>query len=104
VLSLLYYYGLLGALLYGSGIAMLMMRMRRVAIKTGYWGSFFAFLGYIFANFTLIELDLFHHGLLMAVTVHRCFEAIANEDARILPQAPPAEATEATASPAPIPA
>lgn len=66
-LKLFYYYGLVGGLLYLAFLATLMNRLWKVARKSDYWGGFFAFLAFVIANLTLVELDLFYHGLLLAI-------------------------------------
>ncbi|MEL6922655.1 MAG: hypothetical protein AAFO94_01320, partial [Bacteroidota bacterium] len=32
-----------------------------------YWGPYFAFVAFFLANCTLVELDIFYHGLLLAI-------------------------------------
>jgi len=66
-LKLLYYYGYVGALLFGSFLVLLLVQLWTRAKKTQYWGSFFAFLAFIMANFTLVEFDIMYHGLLLAI-------------------------------------
>ena len=66
-LKLFYYYGLVGGLLYLAFLASLMNRMWKIARQSNYWGGFFAILAFVVANLTLVELDLFYHGLLLAL-------------------------------------
>jgi len=74
LLSLFYYYGLLGGGIYIFFIALLMIQLRRVAIKTKFWGSFFALLTFVAANFTLVEIDLCQHGILLALVFNSYFK------------------------------
>ncbi|MEM6763567.1 MAG: hypothetical protein AAF824_17930 [Bacteroidota bacterium] len=85
-LSLLYYYGVVGGAIYIVFLYELMKRLRRVALKTTYWGTYFAFVGFIVANITLVNLDLNEHGLLLALTVHKFFERTSIENKIALEQ------------------
>ncbi len=66
-LSLFYYFGLIGGLLYLAFMGSLLMRLWKRAKKSRYWGGFFALLAFAIANLTLVKLDLFFHGLLLAL-------------------------------------
>ena len=50
-------------------------------MKTSYWGTYFAFLAFLIANLTLVNLDLYEHGLLLTLTVHKFFERQAIDQA-----------------------
>lgn len=69
-LSLLYYYGLIGGALFILFLFYLMKELLRVAKQTDYYGSFFAFLGYIVANLTLVYLSIYDAGLILAIVFH----------------------------------
>ena len=72
-LKLFYYYGLFGGILYLLFFGSLMLRLWRMAKKSNYWGGFFALLAYGAANLTLVEHDLFYHGLLLALIFSKHF-------------------------------
>ncbi|MFC2149025.1 O-antigen ligase family protein, partial [Bacteroidota bacterium] len=66
-LKLFYYYGLVGGVIYLTFLASLLNRLWKMAQRSNYWGGFFAFLAFAIANLTLVELDLFYFGLLLAL-------------------------------------
>ena len=70
-LKLLYYYGIVGALIYLSFVVALLRHLFLRAKKSKYWGSFFALLAFVVANFTLVELSPLYHGLLLALIFSR---------------------------------
>ena len=72
-LSLLYYYGIVGGLLFLSAIYFLMKRLYARAKLTSQWAPFFGLLGFVLANFTLVEFSLFHAGLIMALVFDKYF-------------------------------
>ncbi len=65
-LSHLVMYGIVGCFfLYGFWF-LLMRRFYRSAKYTGYWGSFFAFLVFLFAFATMSQSSVFYYGLIFA--------------------------------------
>ncbi|MCF8395952.1 MAG: hypothetical protein K9H06_18800 [Melioribacteraceae bacterium] len=63
-LSSLVYYGIVGSLfLFGFWFSVTKM-FYRTAINTGYWGSFFAMLTYLWAQLTLVHFTMFFYGLI----------------------------------------
>ncbi|MBK8505599.1 MAG: hypothetical protein IPL46_27400 [Saprospiraceae bacterium] len=70
-LKLLYYYGLIGGLIYLAFIVSILRHLYNEALRSRYWGSFFAILAFVIANFTLVELSIFYHGLLLAMLFSR---------------------------------
>lgn len=66
-LKLFYYYGLVGGLLYLTFLASFLTRLWKMARQSSYWGGFFAILAFAIANLTLVELNLFYYGLLLAL-------------------------------------
>jgi len=66
-LKLLYFYGIIGALIFISFVCTLLIHLYRLAKRNNYWGSLFAVLGFVLANCTLVEFSFFYHGLLLAV-------------------------------------
>lgn len=76
-LKLLYYHGLVGGLIFLSFIIILLLYLYRLAKANNYWGSFFAILAFVLANFTLVEFSIFYHGLLLAILMAKYLK---NED------------------------
>lgn len=70
-LKLFYYYGLVGGVIYIVFIISLLRYLYQLAITSNYWGSFFALLAFVLANFTLVELSVFYHGILLAMIFSR---------------------------------
>ena len=66
-LKLFYFYGLIGGLLYLSFMVTFLIRLRKMARYSGYWGGFFAIFAFFIANLTLFELSLFYYGPLLAI-------------------------------------
>ncbi|MEX0287525.1 MAG: O-antigen ligase family protein, partial [Flavobacteriaceae bacterium] len=64
-LKLFYYYGLLGGILYLSFLVSMLVRLWKIGQRTGYWGGFYAILAFAIANLTLVELDMFYHGIIL---------------------------------------
>lgn len=70
-LKMLYYYGIVGGLIYVTFIFSMLRHLYKLAIHSRYWGSFFALLAVVLANFTLVELSIFYHGILLAMIFAR---------------------------------
>lgn len=79
-LSILYYYGIVGTLIYIVFLYMLFKRMAWVGKRTNYWGSYFAMHGYILANCTLVHLDLHWEGLILALIYSKYYEMQAIDE------------------------
>ncbi len=79
-LKLFYYYGLIGGLLYLSFMVAFLIRLRKMAKYSGYWGGFFAILAFFIANLTLFELSLFYYGPLLAIIFANYFYFNKMED------------------------
>ncbi len=75
-LKFLYYYGMIGFLIYMVFLGGLFSYLYKRAKKTKYWGSFFAFLMVPIANLTLVDMSFDHHGLYLAMI----FAKYINED------------------------
>jgi len=84
-LKLFYYYGLIGGILYLSFMVTFLIRLRKMAQYSGYWGGFFAILAFFIANLTLFELSLFYYGPLLAIIFanHFYFSKVEDKSARI---------------------
>ena len=46
----------------------------KTAKKTNYWGSFFAFLTYFWAQATLVNYSIFFYGLMFALVFDKYFQ------------------------------
>lgn len=73
-LAHLVYYGILGSFLFFSFIFLLSRRLYLNAKKTNYWGSFFGFLVFVWANLTLVTFHIFFYGLIFAVLYDKIYK------------------------------
>lgn len=78
-LSLLYYYGIFGGLLFLLFMYQLMKHLYLTAKVSNYWGSFFAMLGFVLANLTLVTFSIYEMGLVMALVFNKYFSGIEDE-------------------------
>jgi hypothetical protein len=88
-LSLLYYYGIIGGMLFLLAIYYLMKRLYTRAKLTSWWSPFFGILGFVLANFTLVDFSLFHAGLIMALVFDKYFVGETLVSQTKLPQTSP---------------
>lgn len=65
-LSHLVSYGIVGSLLLFGFWFLLAKTLYNTAIQSGYWGSFFAFLIFLFSELTLVNYSIFFTGLIFA--------------------------------------
>ena len=72
-LSLFYYYGIIGGGIFLLFLYHLMKKLKREAKQTRFWGAYFAYLGFILANLTLVTFTVFWVGLNMALLFHRYY-------------------------------
>ena len=72
-LSLLYYYGFIGAIIFILFLYHLMKKLKREAKESHFWGAFFAFLGFVLANFTLVTFTVFWSGLIVSLIFHKYY-------------------------------
>jgi len=79
-LKLFYYYGLVGGFLYLLYMITFLIRLRKMAKSSGYWGGFFAILTFFMANLTLYEPSVFYFGLLLAIIFSNHFYQSKVED------------------------
>jgi len=67
-------YGIVGSfLLFGFWIS-LAKKIYKTAKQTNYWGSFFAFLTYFWAQATLVNYSIFFYGLIFALIFDKYFQ------------------------------
>ena len=72
-LAHLVYWGLVGSFLLFGFWFQVILRFYRNAKKTAYWGSFFAFLTFLWANVTLVHFSIFNYGLIFAFVFDKYF-------------------------------
>ncbi|TAJ12490.1 O-antigen ligase domain-containing protein [Marinilabiliaceae bacterium JC017] len=65
-LAHLFSYGLIGSLLVFGFWGSIIYRFYVTARNTGFWGSFLGFLGFLWANVTLVYYNIFLHGIMLA--------------------------------------
>lgn len=73
-LSHLVSYGLIGSFFLFGFWFMLAKKFYQTGIKTNYWGSFFAFLIYLWAQVTLVNYSIFFTGLIFAFVFDKYFQ------------------------------
>ncbi len=78
-LSLFYYYGIVGGTLYLFFAFYLLKKLYSIAKKTGYWGSFYAFLTYFISVMgTTVSFQIYFVGYIFAMVFHRFYEQEIN--------------------------
>ena len=87
-LALFYLYGIIGGVLYLGFIISVLRKTFSVGKTTGFWGTYYSFLGLALANVTLVTFAAFYHGLLMGIIFHKFFE----KNYRTFQKAPPQKA------------
>lgn len=71
--SLLYTYGLVGALFFLSFLFLLLKKLYLNAKITGYWAPLLGFLGFALANMTLVAYSVFEMGFIIALVVDKYY-------------------------------
>lgn len=74
-LSALVYFGIVGSLFLFGFWYLVTKEFYKTAKKTGYWGSFFAMLTYLWAQATLVHFAVFFYGLIFAFVFDKYFHA-----------------------------
>lgn len=72
-LSLLYMYGLVGAIFFLSFLYLLLKRLLKNARKTRIWAPFLGMLGFALANLTLVTFSIFEMGLILVLVVDKYY-------------------------------
>ncbi len=72
-LSLFYYYGIIGGGIFILFLYHLMKKLKKDAKQTHFWGAYFAYLGFVLANLTLVTFTVFWVGLNMALIFNRYY-------------------------------
>jgi O-antigen ligase len=70
-LSLFFYFGIMGGIIYFMFLFILTKRLYRHAIFHHYWGPFFGWLGFLLANLTLVYLYPWDAGLMLCLVLDR---------------------------------
>jgi len=78
-LILLVYWGIVGALFLLGFWFLLGKRLYNTAKKTGYWGSFFAFLTFLWAYTTMTVDSIFYYGLIFSLVFDKYFNDLYNK-------------------------
>ena len=68
-LSLLYYWGIIGTILYSLFLYYLLKKLYRISKVTKNWGPFFGWEGLVLANLTLVYLGPDQSGLYLSLVV-----------------------------------
>ena len=66
-LSYLVSYGLVGSFFLFGFLYLMVKKLLITAKQTNYWGSFFAFLTFLWAQATLVHFSIFYYGLIFAL-------------------------------------
>jgi hypothetical protein len=72
-LSGLVYYGLIGSFFLFGFWFLLAKKLYKTAKLTNYWGSFFAFLIFLWANMTLVYFHIFFYGIIFALVFDKYY-------------------------------
>lgn len=75
-LSHLYQYGLIGSFLLFWFWGLLIGYLYNKAKKVRFWGSFFAFFAFFFANTTFVYMNVFTYGLIIAIIYSKYYKPI----------------------------
>ena len=73
-LSYLYYYGIFGCLLFFISLFYILKKAWKVGKTYMFWGSFYGFLAFCFANTTLVYFNLSEMGIILAMIYLRHFQ------------------------------
>lgn len=73
-LSLLYYYGILGASFYILFVIKLMKKLYNEAKSTHFWGTYYVFFGFTLSNFTLVSFPIFAYGLVLSLLFNKYYK------------------------------
>ena len=72
-LSHLVYYGIVGCFFLFGFLYLLMKELYNTAKNTNYWGSFFAFMVFLWSFATMSESSIFYPGLIFALIFDKYF-------------------------------
>ncbi|MBC8035154.1 MAG: hypothetical protein H7Y03_13470 [Chitinophagaceae bacterium] len=73
-LSLFYWYGMAGALLFLAFLFFMLKKMKATARRWDYWGPYWGMMGFVFANLTLVHLNINVPGLILCLVYNKYYE------------------------------
>ncbi len=73
-LQYLYYYGIVGASIFFISLILILKRAWRVGKRTNFWGSFYGFIAFSFANLTFPYFNYSEMGVVLAVIYLKYYE------------------------------
>lgn len=87
-LAHLVYFGITGSVLLFGFWFLLARKIYKTAKASGYWGSFFAFIVFLWANATLVTFHIFFYGLIYALIFDKYFsdKVLKSKLVRLAPQ------------------
>jgi len=74
-LSHLVSYGIVGSFLFFSGLYLMVKHLAINAKQTGFYGSLFGFLVYIWSQFTFVQFSLFYYGIIYCFIFDRYYSS-----------------------------
>ena len=72
-LAHLVYFGVIGSILLFGFWAILLRKLYRTAKLSNYWGSFFGFLVFLWANATLVCFNMFFYGIIFLLVLDKYY-------------------------------
>jgi len=78
-LSLFYFYGLIGGVIYLIFLYHISKHTYAIGISTKYWGPFFAIMQFLLTNLTGVYFHMFIIGLVLSMVYYKYYERIGNE-------------------------
>ena len=72
-LSLLYYYGIVGAFPWLMFLFFLLKKLYLEAKESKFYGAFFVVFGFMLSNWTLVNHTIFYYGLILALVFHKYY-------------------------------
>ncbi len=79
-LSLFYYYGIVGGLIYITFLVSLSRKLYEDCKIHLNWGVFWGFMGFVIANFTLVTFHLLYPGIVILLIFNRYFLEMKDEE------------------------
>jgi hypothetical protein len=72
-LSLFYYYGMVGGMLFLIFLFLFLKKLFFESKLIGFWGGFFAIIIFSIDNLTLVEFSIFYSGIIISLVYHQYF-------------------------------
>jgi len=83
-LSLFYYYGIVGGILFLLFLFQFLRKLYHESKLSHFWGGFFAILGFVAGNLTLVTFTVFWAGISMALMFHKYYLDISRQTAHCI--------------------